>query len=370
MKIAFVNRMMGIKFGGGENFDLQASRALKRLGHSVMLFAGRQMFSKPLSVKGVDVTYIRTPYLRSYMYRFQNSHWRALRFFGYLMSDIDLWVFQIVTYFKLKLEIKSFDVVEVCGLPLLAALLAKKGVSTVVRWPGTPDKKSVGLMQRCSHIIANGDAYRVIKNKIFPEVKFVNIGIQQNDFLPKKNYYSPMRHFLFVSRIVPIKNIPFLLDGFAAARTVFPDIELKIVGDGEKALLAELKQKAIELGISEKVKWCGHLSGENLARAYNEADCLVLTSEYDNFPNVIPEAMVTGLPVIATRVGGISTQIEHMKNGYLVESGNVKELASAFRFLIGSPNLGEQWGRNNREFALREYDWQNTAKRLIEIYQN
>ena len=124
-------------------------------------------------------------------------------------------------------------------------------------------------------------------------------------------------HFISVSNLIPRKRISLLLEAFAVltGKDVSADAEpetggndgnrelyLDIVGDGEER--ENLEKLAEELGIRDRVYFHGRLSREDIAKRFSMADCFVLPSELETFGVVYAEAMMAGLPVIATACGG------------------------------------------------------------------
>jgi glycosyltransferase involved in cell wall biosynthesis len=96
---------------------------------------------------------------------------------------------------------------------------------------------------------------------------------------------------------------------------------------------------------------------------------LVLPSLSEGFPVTILEAMASGLPVIATRVGGVPEIIENNVNGYLVETENPQEIAEALLKLLQDEQLRKYISGNSRKKA-EKYRWDKVAATLEEIYQN
>jgi glycosyltransferase involved in cell wall biosynthesis len=113
----------------------------------------------------------------------------------------------------------------------------------------------------------------------------------------------------------------------------------------------------------------GSLSGNALSAAYAEADIFAITSLYDNFPNVVLEAMASGLPVVGTRVGGIPLQVEDDVNGLLVDSGDVRGLSQALLQLSNDSESRCRMGKVNRRKVVREYSWDQSGSRLLTLYQ-
>ncbi len=133
----------------------------------------------------------------------------------------------------------------------------------------------------------------------------------------KKNY------LLCVGRLEEVKCFHYAIEGFAGISTKFPNLRLKIVGQGN--LEMRLKQKAIDLNVSNRVDFEGFQ--KDIANYYLYAKATVLTSMYEGYPNVLIESLAMNTPVVAFDCpGGTSEIIQDGLNGYLVKHQDVEDL--------------------------------------------
>jgi glycogen(starch) synthase len=179
----------------------------------------------------------------------------------------------------------------------------------------------------------------------------------------------PMNHpfftFLHVSRLVPLKNVSGILRAAAALWQARQDFRLVIVGEG--AGRKSLEELAAGLSLNEKcVRFMGRRGEDELAEIMRQADCFVLFSDYENLPCVIAEAMASGLPVIATRVGGIPEQIQPGM-GILVEPRNEAGLRQAMGAMIDETSRFDRAAI--RSFAVKEYSYPEVGKRFLMLYR-
>ena len=130
--------------------------------------------------------------------------------------------------------------------------------------------------------------------------------------------------FLFVGRMDHQKGIDLLLQAYAAAR---PDWPLTLIGDGADRV--GLEALAGTLGLTDRVVFLGYRDRIAVRRAMERAGALVAPSRAENYPMVLLEAMAVGLPVLATRVGGVPEMIAHGESGILVEPEDVSALGEA-----------------------------------------
>jgi glycosyltransferase involved in cell wall biosynthesis len=372
MNITFINRMMGIKFGGGENFDLNMARALKKRGHNIKFVVGREwsQLALPMDENEFEVKYIKTPYLRDWHYKIKPTNF-IKKVISVCALELDRWLFQQETFKYLKHN-NWTDVYQLCGQPELGAKLGNiksnnKSSKTVIWWPGIANKRKEKMISKCDVSFANGDAYKIIKDTIYPKIKHINLGIDIVKFHPIEKETKKVIEFLFVGRIVPVKNIPFMIEGFLEALKKNEDIILNIVGEGDKNEVIKVKELANN---NLKIKFLGRKSGQELISAYQNSDVFILTSIYDNYPNVLFEAMACGLAVIGTNVGGIPTQIVKNKTGLLIESNNLIDLTLSILELADNKEKMKLMGRIGRERIENEFSWDKSAMQLESIYED
>lgn len=372
MNITFINRMMGIKFGGGENFDLNIARALKKRGHNIRFIIGREWkkLSLPMDENEFEVVYIKTPYLRNIHYKIKPSN-ILNKVVSASALELDLLLFENAVLYYLKNDAWT-NVYQICGLPRIGAILAKQKSATkiqyrtVIRWPGPPSKRKLKYIEKCDVNFANGDAYRIIKEKLYSKVKEINLGIDIEKFFPIQKDYNKFVEFLYVGRIVPIKNLPFLIKGFIEAYKANKNIVLKVVGEGNKKEVNLVKELAKGY---ENIQFLGKKNGLELVSQYQKSHVFILTSNYDNYPNVIFEAMASGLPVIGTNVGGIPSQVIDNETGLLVELNNIEQLKNKILELASNKELRETMGKAGRKRVEEKFSWDKSAEELENIYK-
>jgi glycosyltransferase involved in cell wall biosynthesis len=163
---------------------------------------------------------------------------------------------------------------------------------------------------------------------------------------------------LFAGRLMAQKGADFLLRAFAS---VPPPARLVISGSGFE--LPRLRLLADRLGLASRVEFKGDFP--RAPELYPEASLVVLPSLWaEPFGLVGPEAMAHGIPVVASRVGGVPEWLTDGETGFLVEPKDVDALAARINTLLGDPSLAERLGRNAREEAARRF----TLKRYVDSY--
>jgi len=163
----------------------------------------------------------------------------------------------------------------------------------------------------------------------------------------------------FVGRVSPEKGITT----FRQAAESLPDVPMRAAGsyDGNEQLVARAPGS---------LEFLGQVDRNHLDSFYANSRIVVLPSVcYEGFPMILPEAMLRGKPVIASRIGGIPEIVDDGVTGLLFEPGNAEDLAEMIRYLWERPELCRQMGQAGREKVLREYTPERYYKRLMAVYE-
>jgi glycosyltransferase involved in cell wall biosynthesis len=194
-------------------------------------------------------------------------------------------------------------------------------------------------------------------------------GINLAEFEGKleRPHNSDFLSILFVGRVYPNqKGLETLIRAVSQiARSV--NWRLDIVGEDWSGAAGVL-ELARKLGIHDRVQVLGELSRANLVEAYQTADLFVLPSLFEPFGIVLLEAMASGLPIVASRVGGIPEVVEEGKTGLLVEPGNPEELRKALETLLSDTNLRNRMGQAGRERAVL-FSWTTIVPQIQKVYE-
>src|SRR5215213_4182300 len=169
---------------------------------------------------------------------------------------------------------------------------------------------------------------------------------------------------LFVGRLAPQKGVRALVA--AAALIENPSAQVLLVGDGpERRALA---REARRIGAGDRVRFLGFFSHDRLPAAMAHADVLVLPSVYEELGTVLLEAMYAGLPIVASKTGGIPEVVEDGVNGMLVPPGDPEALARAIDRVFADRALAYRLSEEARKRG-KDYDWEVLAGRVLEVYR-
>lgn len=219
-------------------------------------------------------------------------------------------------------------------------------------------------------IVANSDGLWVLAKKTAKrfdkEVEVIPNGVNIEEFAPSAQRNVSAFRVLFVGRLVRQKGVSFLLNAVAKALTEHPSwrgvLFCDIVGDGP--LRGDLEKLSDDLGIRDVVRFYGWASREELPALYQQANIFVLPSFDEGMPNVILEAIASGLPVIATDIKGNEELVEGGKNGFLYREQ--EDLARLLVQMISDPARAATMGECSREKS-KEYSWSSVARSYVNL---
>ncbi len=178
---------------------------------------------------------------------------------------------------------------------------------------------------------------------------------------------------MMVSRLNPQKGIEHLLESAPTILARVPDAWFVIVGDvvmeskaREHAYGHLLASRATELGVAERVIFTG--LRRDIPSLLAAADVSVLPSLSEGLPNSVIEAMAIGLPVVATKVGGIPELIRHGRSGLLVSPGDTMALAKSVIAVLSNPFLSNRLGESARLHIQDGFSFEKMFQETVELY--
>jgi len=149
-----------------------------------------------------------------------------------------------------------------------------------------------------------------------------------------------------VANLHGVKNHLMFIEGMSQVLPEFPDTSALIIGQPVRShpdLMDHLKDIIKGLGMQKRIIFAGFRP--DVIALLQRFDVFCLTSNSEGMPNAVMEAMAAGLPVVATRVGGVPDLVQDGVTGYLVEPGDIKGFAEAIRKLLLDPDFAERMGK-------------------------
>lgn len=234
-------------------------------------------------------------------------------------------------------------------------------------------------LRRAGGVIAVSAALRTKVRELLPDVsdKVVHIpcaaidpgvfGVRDRIAARRSlGFADDARIVLFAGRLVPIKAVDVLVrawEPLVAEGCIRPNDALVIVGEGPER--ARLEAHARSRGLLGTVRFVGELTQEQLATWFSAATVFCLPSRNEGTPNVVVEALASGRPVVASRVGGLPELVTERRNGLLVAAGSPELLARAL-----ASALAADWDEPAIAASVAHLTWDNLASRNLDVLRS
>lgn len=221
--------------------------------------------------------------------------------------------------------------------------------------------------RRADRVIATSDYaaaaiarhYRVAAERIRVVPELLDVAAWQALLAAAPVELRPRPRVLCVAHLYPRKDVATLLRAFATMRE---DADLHVVGIGPE--LGRLRRLARELGISDRVRFLGHVPRAALAREYRNAGLFCLPSRQEGFGIVLLEAMAAGLPIVAARAAAIPEVLAEGESGVLFPPGDADGLAAQLTRLLADPAERRRLGAAGL-LRVAEFDAARVAGRFL-----
>jgi len=282
------------------------------------------------------------------------------------------------------------DVVHAHGSQVHTAAAVRSGLPTVVTIHGIMAREAGTLQVWWRKVARTLDAWferyalRGVQNLIaispyvleaYPWLRPAQVYHIENPvddlFFATERREEPER-ILCPARVIPRKGILFLLQALPALVREFPGLQLRIAGESQAmpSYLAACRTFIAGRGLAGHVRFLDNLSMAELAEEYARCTLMVLPSMQETAPVVIGEAMAVGVPVVATRVGGVAHMVQDGVTGLLVDYGHVDGLTAALRRLLNDGALRRAMGRQARLQAEQRFRLSLVAERTKRVYED
>lgn len=256
---------------------------------------------------------------------------------------------------------------RICGLPYV---VRPHGADVL---PGEVIRRSPRLERRMRQgirgadaVIAQGGFLRGVIADLGVDtdrIRVINNGVDLGAFAGAEPFVHPRPYLLGIGSLVPHKGFDLLI----RALPLLPDgPDLLLAGDGPEA--AALASLAASLGVADRVRFLGPVTGRDKVALYRSAACVVCPSRREPFANVILEALAAGRPVVATDVGGNREMVHSGVNGLLCGPESPSGLADAVRRVIDQPGLAASLAAAARP-SVAAHDWPEVAARYVAVYR-
>ena len=214
------------------------------------------------------------------------------------------------------------------------------------------------------------------------EYHFMNETLRPQFYGPKWQFSECERYSIFLSQgNYPVKGLHYLLLALPDIVKKFPETKVYVAGD-EITRYKTLKEKIkigsygkycrkliAEADLTEKVVFLGKLNGSEMCSQYLKSHLYLSPSSIENSSNSVGEAMLLGMPVVSSAVGGVPSMLEHEKEGLLYPCGDKDALAEAVCRMFADDGFAISCGKNAATRAAVTHNSDANYRRLVEIYR-
>lgn len=236
------------------------------------------------------------------------------------------------------------------------------------------------LVHAVDRVVAATEHERRLLRQIYrvppARVEVIPLGVDLERFQPRDRAAARAvlgvapgdRILLAIGRIQPLKGLDILIRALADM-TDRAGVRLLVIGGDDRALpeIARLRATADEVGVTDAVEFVGPVPHDDLATYYNAADLVVVPSFYESFGLVAVEAMASGVPVVASRVGGLASTVADGRTGYLIPWRCPEPFAEKIELLLRNEPLRAALGAAG-VLRMQAYSWRSVAERLRTLY--
>lgn len=265
------------------------------------------------------------------------------------------------------------DIVKGTGLVRQKKLLASRG------------RYEIETISKLKNIIGRTDWDYACAKRINPDIRyFFNNETLRKEFYDCNlwNYDQCEKHSIFVSQAtMPYKGFHILLEAAGMVKRDYPDLKvyvasavdyLKRINEPSQTrsaytnyLLKIIKKYQLE----NSIVFCGALSAEQMKLHYLSCNVFVLPSAIENSPNSLGEAMLLGVPVVTTDVGGIKNMIRHEEEGFICQYNAPYMMAHYIMRIFHDEKRAEEYGKKARLHAMKTHNGIDNYHTLLTIYQ-
>ena len=263
-------------------------------------------------------------------------------------------------------------------------------------------ENEIKLIKLAGHITGRTDFDKEVTERINPDATYHKMNETMRSTFYKDAWRSvnTVPHSIFLSQgDYPLKGMHFMLMAMPEILKEFPDTKLYVAGN---SIIGRIKRKTVTIPdeqkkasgksryplairisaygkylkklirkyrLGSKVIMLGKLSAEQMKEQLLKSNVFVCPSILENSPNSLAEAMLLGVPVVASDAGGIPSMFEKNVDGLMFEAGNPEELAKAIIQIFREPVIAAVYGDNAKKRALLVHDGNTNFERLLEIYK-
>ncbi len=349
--------------GGVENYALDISKELVRLGNKVKVICANEPKSDIKNLNGFRIERL------DYLCKIANTNLTLILPFRLWKEEFDI----IHTYLPTPWSADwSAIIAKLRGKKVVISYcndITGNGAGNIISkiYNNTLLKLTLKLADKIITIGPNYLQTSKYLKKYSSKVQFIPIGVNRKIF--KKIDIKKQNNTIFFLSILDeyhaYKGLDYLLEAIKSVKKEIPNIKLIVGGKGK--LLEYYKVKTKKLGIENNVEFQGFIPDEKLVECYNKYEVFVLPSTdstQEGFGIVLLEALACGTPVITTNIVGIAKKIEEYKAGIIVEPKNIEALSKAIVEILKNRNEFSK----NISILINKFDIKRLVQKIIDCY--
>lgn len=274
-----------------------------------------------------------------------------------MVHDHEVYCMRAYKYFPWSRRICHKKAGPCCLFPCLASVQRDRSRGPLgVRWVSYQQKQDL------IHFDQKLAAFFVVTQYMFDELVLQGYDSKRISIFPpvpipiehvKESSFSPENIILFVGQIVRGKGLDCLLKALAHVKSSF-----KLIVCGEGSHEQYCRKLATQLGLTDRVDFCGLVRHELLPDYYAQASLAVIPSVWpEPIATIGLEIMRYGLPIVAFDSGGITDWLQDSYNGYLIPWMDIQAMAAKIDYLIQHKEIAKQMGRNGQRIMAEQYDF-------------
>jgi glycosyltransferase involved in cell wall biosynthesis len=244
-------------------------------------------------------------------------------------------------------------------------------------------KSEIEALQKVKHVIGRTDLDYACTKQINPNINyhFCNEILRDEFYKHQWNLEKCEKYSIFLSQSgYPIKGLHFMLEALPIIIEKYPDTIVYIAGNDitkDKTLKDKLKLSSYgkyliklikKYSLSEHIVFTGNLSEQEMCQQYLKSHVFVCPSSIENSPNSLGEAMLLGVPCVASDVGGVTSMMTHKKDGFVYQHDAPYILAHYVCEILKNDELALSFSEKARENALKLNKKENNTCALLDVY--
>ena len=249
----------------------------------------------------------------------------------------------------------AFMVSQLCRLFAIKYIPLLHGGNLPHRLDKNPVASKMIFNHSYKNLAPSGYLMDAFQKRNFPNLQFIpnTINLADYPFLEERDMQTPK--LLWVRSFAQLYNPKMAVDVLHQLQKTHPNAELCMVGPDKDGSLEDTRQYAQQLGVS--VTFTGRLTKEAWVERSKNYNIFINTTNFDNTPVSVIEAISLGLPVVTTNVGGIPFLLEHGKTALLVEPNATLQMTQAILDLMNNTQLRQSLIENGRSYV-ENFDWE------------